>query len=433
MEYLTRYEIVEKIVGVLGEFNKFLQDNRRYFSRDDVLSMDASASQRIIRDKRFMRNMLKKLDKCAIVEMYKDCGALANKYGLRSIGSGYNEVGLKEATIEDDVYNFDMRGLSFYMGFEHQAPQALCGYANCFDTIANEIGFNIHATRFVIGRNMVLRLWKGFYGGVIGGEIGFYGRPETIKSGEMKQKLYETINQFLALIRIQADVGKLMDKSPEELKRELICLLLSSDRIRDNNDQPLNGQDDIRNRIMEALLSPDQFFLKLTALQLLIPIAMITFLIIMNRTINLIVGIKKVLIELNDDNREFSADWGKSLTPDELGLGLGLTGTAMQVFLKRNGGLIAEHEEYGAEYWTTSFALNLRTVAEFYGLMEVKNRIYTVNHFYFKNKECADYFYNEIKKPEIMDEAYNYPDNKSEIISIPDKPNDTTVIILYGK
>jgi hypothetical protein len=441
MAYLTRSEIIDRIIRVLREYGNFVSMNREYFLGKYEIIRNVWQNGRITQNVQYMRRMLRKLDNNSLVEMYKKCAELAEKYKLRAGAamSGYNDVVLSSATNENDVYYIDNRGIAgFYMGWEYQAPQAECGYANDFDKIANEAGFNIHGTRFVIGENVVLRLWKGFYGGVIGGEIGFYGELKAITNGEMKVRLYNTIEQFLALIGVRADVEYLMGLPPEELKRELLRLILSSNKLKDNNGRPLREQVDIIEKIRELFFSPEQFILKIPSLMFSpTPLEVITFLIMTHRVIRIIVEIKKLSAEMDDDAQTFSGDWGRSLSGGELNEYLGLTGTAVQVFYKRINVLVAEHQENGAKFWTTTFALDLTGTGEFYKLIKAKDLIYTVNHFYFKNKECADFFHNEIKKPKIMDDAFRYEENKSgndyEKITIPEKPNDTTVIILYGK
>jgi len=458
MAYLTRYEINEKIINVLIEFDGLFQWNKRYFWGNEELFRNSAENHRIVRDRHFMRDMLRKLDRDSIVSMYKSCGALADKYNLRSKNAmaGYNEVGIKEATIEDDVFNVDRRGLlTYYIGFEHQAPQALCGYANRFDDLANSLGFNIHATRFVIGGNVVLRLWKGLYALVIGGEIGFYGEPESKTSGQMKALVDEAIKRFLEILDMWTQEGarRLADLLPDELKGELVRLLLSSGKIEGDDNQPLRGQGGKINSIRDILLlSREQFILKVGELRQLVSVNSLTFIAIMYRTIRFIVELRGLLITLGNDEQDFSPDWGRSQSPEELRARLGLTGTAVQVFYKlapgelsarlglsraearalygRNG-LIAEHEEYDPEFWTTSFAIHLwAPLAELNRAVEIKDLIYTVNHFYFKDRASADYFYNCVF--ESRQDAEIYPENKSEKFKF-EKQNDTTVIIVYGK
>lgn len=125
------------------------------------------------------------------------------------------------------------------------------------------------------------------------------------------------------------------------------------------------------------------------------------------------------------DNDTFDDSWGQSLSQNELENGLGLTGLTMQLFRKSDDKLLAERREHAAHFWVTSF-----TTIEGRDDYTIKDRVYTVNHFNFKNKECADYFNDRIDKSIIN--AIDYYWNKSQTI-FQNRSSDTSVIIIYGK
>jgi hypothetical protein len=355
--------------------------------------------------------------------------------------TGYSTAVLTAARIENEVFSInanDPNGMFF--GWKSLAPQGGCGYADNFDSLAREmLGFNIHATRFVIGEKAVLRLWKGYYGGVIGGEIGIYGRPEPTEktNKEMKGMVIEAFKKAGLLLGVEIrDIDKETKESAEKLRSEMLDSLFKSDKLRDNNNVPLLGQKNVIENIMKILISPNSFTSRLRKLYPIVTPETFDLIITRYQQINFIVESIKNYIKLKDGKKKFSEDWGHSFSGGELNEHLGLTGTAVQVFYKRNGELVTEQQEQEAKFWTTAFAktnLPMAKTFDFLKIIEVKNRVYTVNHFYFKNKEHADFFYKSINNPRIMKEALDYEENKSEKISIPSKPNDTTVIILYGK
>jgi hypothetical protein len=66
-------------------------------------------------------------------------------------------------------------------GWGHHAPQRWFGYQDKFDRWAENIGYKIHGTRLNLG-DVTIRMWKGRYGGSIGGEIGLYTAGEKGRS-----------------------------------------------------------------------------------------------------------------------------------------------------------------------------------------------------------------------------------------------------------
>jgi len=431
MAYLTRSEITQKIINVLKEFDDFSQRNRKYFPQNGVIMKNASENYRITHNETFMRNMLRKLEDNALVAMYKDCGTLTEKYKLNSKSTlaGYNTVVLASATTEyDDFFYIDTSGTTgIYMGWKISAPQTEFGYASRFDPLANDMGFNIHATRFTVSNGIILRLWKGYYMPVVGGEIGFYGKQEKITNEKMKTLLDNSIKTFLKKMGIYSDDKDNIQLTPEELRWKLINILLSPGRI---ILKPL--PDNIRNEIRDNLISKNSFIL--ASLKKVLPENQILNLIPLYQQINFIVSVREAI---KDDNEFFDDEWGEALSKDDLENVLGLMGTAVQVFYKRDNKLIAEHREYDAKYWTTTFTLDIGALLiEKLPFVEIKNHIYTANYFYFRNREFANKFQEGIKKS--LEKAKDYEQNKAngkqEPISISEMQiNSTTVIILYGK
>jgi hypothetical protein len=62
--------------------------------------------------------------------------------------------------------------------------------------------------------------------------------------------------------------------------------------------------------------------------------------------------------------------------------------------------------------------------------LDIRDSIYTVNHFYFEDAEWADVFYDQLNSDLVN--ARNY-ENNNEVISKPQYGNAKTIIILYGK
>jgi len=101
MAYLMRYDMTERIIDVLKEFSSFVKNNENHFSKYTVFEKKASESEAIIGNTMLMQEMLGKLNTDALVSMYKSCGALADKYDLRSkiLTAGYEEADLIERTM----------------------------------------------------------------------------------------------------------------------------------------------------------------------------------------------------------------------------------------------------------------------------------------------------------------------------------------------
>jgi len=101
MAYLMRYDMTERIIDVLKEFSSFVKDNESHFSKYSAFMHKASGSEATIGNTMLMHEMLGKLNTDALVSMYKSCGALADKYDLRSkiLTAGYEEADLIERTM----------------------------------------------------------------------------------------------------------------------------------------------------------------------------------------------------------------------------------------------------------------------------------------------------------------------------------------------
>jgi len=89
MSYLTRSEMIGGIIGTLYEFSCFCRENKKcvsgYVARTENLAGYAEQSYRLLNAQSTritMMNMLKKLNDEALMEMYRKCGALAEKYEL---------------------------------------------------------------------------------------------------------------------------------------------------------------------------------------------------------------------------------------------------------------------------------------------------------------------------------------------------------------
>jgi hypothetical protein len=97
MASLTRYEVTETIIYVLQDFDEYYQFNKDRFSYGNNLWQYAEANRRTVHNEPLMKNMLLKLNDDALVEMYRRCGELANKYYLlsRYAMEGYDSVALE--------------------------------------------------------------------------------------------------------------------------------------------------------------------------------------------------------------------------------------------------------------------------------------------------------------------------------------------------
>jgi hypothetical protein len=383
--FLEHDAVVRDIIGVMTEFDSLLTSIAwapRFHEKDRLL-VGADRYHNAVRDIGYLTALLRRLKNEVLLELYYDCRALANKYNL-SCTLTPGTIELSSADIERDAYSLDyVFPFGFRASWEHKAPQAGCGYADQFDPLSQSIGFDIHSTKFELDDNVVLRLWKGYYG-VAGGEIGFYGGQRTIYNREMKEKAAESIRQFGRLAGKEIDgeyiLNVLLELPAEELRQHLISLT--------------------------------PFYLR-------------------NNTVYQFIDfITELKGRLRNDGEVFSRTWSHSLSPEELREYLGLSGTTIQIFYKDTNKFITEHREYKPEYWTTTFTPNMNS--------DIKNKIYTINHFYFENALRAEEFYRKLRL--VHDNAVNYPyngkrninDSEKEPIIIPAMPNATTVIIEYG-
>jgi hypothetical protein len=132
--------------------------------------------------------------------------------------------------------------------------------------------------------------------------------------------------------------------------------------------------------------------------------------------------VKETKFITGNDDQMFKGEIGDALTQEEISECLGLTGTAMQLYRKSNDRRVIEHRERNPKYWTTDFKPLSRLQ---------RGDVYTVNHFHFDTPENASYFCGQIKGS--LDKAKIYPHNHEEKISEPERPNEKTVIIIYGK
>jgi hypothetical protein len=73
-----------RIIGALRQFGTFLQSNKDYFLGNSYMVRHADRNQSIVCEETPMQNMLIKLEDRALVEMYKNCGVLAENYDLRA-------------------------------------------------------------------------------------------------------------------------------------------------------------------------------------------------------------------------------------------------------------------------------------------------------------------------------------------------------------
>ena len=472
---------MQGIVGALRAFDVFYRRNRRQFEGNTVLSRNARDFRRIVgntalTDENSIWRILRKLKDDAVLEVYRDCRLLTEKYNLRlrsPLAAG--EVALRSSSIMEDAprdittrltgvfgpeiseqldnYFFieNTRKSGLTGGWLHNAPQGKAGYADEFDYIANRQIFTIHATRFVLRNpagNAMLRLWKGNYLGSPGGEIGFYGAPRSVTNDKMKDKVAAVTAEFLRLINPNIEAGNIRREAedllgqtggfrgvpPLELKRRLIDRLLSSDQeiIRVNTDLISRGYSFFM-RDMQAWLMSSDALLPRQLLAMLSP-HVLAVIISRKQMVNFIVNIEELRQGMLDNSEVFSNSWGHSLSPEELVSKLGLAGTTVQVFAKHNGNLIAERREHSPVFWTTAFALNNVLPVHLQTLRQgqlLRDAIYTANHFHFKDAESAGRFQDNVA--EELPEAKDYQENHGEMISEPARPNATTVIIKYGR
>lgn len=97
---------------------------------------------------------------------------------------------------------------------------------------------------------------------------------------------------------------------------------------------------------------------------------------------------------------------------------IGLIGTDLRIYNKKNNELIASRSE-NASFWTTAFSLTNS---------EKPDELYTVNTFTFKDEKSANKFYNSLNKH--SGGAKSYYHNHQESIKI--HRNRNKVIIIWG-
>jgi hypothetical protein len=385
----------------------------------------------------FLREMLRKLKDEALIQVYNDCRTISYRYKFPSMLSMRTNIEIAPADAEYDWYHFDRTSLAgFSMGWEYLAPQREGGYSDEIDEKVENIviGYNnmslrasIHGTLFRIGENSdggkaSLRLWKGYYWGVVGGEIGFYGVHRSISNGAMREKVRLGIDRVIEILGLDTRTTYSLSGGVKR-RDELSAYLLTLSKE--------DFADDLMTLIQTASLDGEGLG-RIAAYRdiaaRLAPAAAGEFIrSLLCQITDYLISIYNLIGE--DDEGEFSRSWGHSLDENELRSSLGLTGTTMQVFHTGNGRLITEHREYTPEYWTTSFVPGMAYPN--LNNPDARNKIYTVNHFYFEDKGRADYFYGEVN--DKLRGALSYRYNYGETIRIPDRPNDRTVIIVYGK
>jgi hypothetical protein len=454
MAYLTRSEARKKIIGVLKAFDNFLQDNLKNnwncFPKTGYIMENTTENKRIVSNETLMQNMLIKLEDGALVEMYKNCGVLAYKYDLpnKSTMLGYNSVVIipeteiiTTATRDNDVFYCGLTsdgGLC--MGWNDKAPQFECGYSDYFDKEANKMVFNIHATRIELYNGTVMRLWKGCYMGMAGGEIGFYGSPITIKNSEMKEKLVKTIAGCLYYldggitdVKLNNEVDELIKKAKEEEVKELMGLPSAQlkTRLIERMLSMLPILGDEKQKLKFMLLFIAEVVLITLLIDRIYPPAVTARIVLLMRVINFIEETKNIIKKLEDDNADFPDGWECSLNEEEVSKRLGLEGMAVQVFMKNGDSLIAERREHDSGFWATTFGLNKGARDEFFFYRgEIKNRIYTKNHFYFVDHKSATRFFEAVIRK--ISAAEGYKENGGEKIMV-EMPDGKAVTIFYGK
>jgi hypothetical protein len=84
--------MTQRIVDILVEFGNFVQQNKSCFSGKNSITDNVDKYRTITQNQTYTREMLRKLRDDALLEMYRNCGALAEKYNLRSRRTivGYN-------------------------------------------------------------------------------------------------------------------------------------------------------------------------------------------------------------------------------------------------------------------------------------------------------------------------------------------------------
>jgi hypothetical protein len=90
MAYVKRAVMTQRIVDILLEFGNFVHQNRSYFSGINSITDNVDKYRTITQNQTYTREMIRKLKDDALLEMYRDCGALAEKYNLRTRRRTYN-------------------------------------------------------------------------------------------------------------------------------------------------------------------------------------------------------------------------------------------------------------------------------------------------------------------------------------------------------
>ena len=340
-----------------------------------------------------------------------------------------------EDLIIDDAFYLQKSSNGTAGGWRAGAPQAIAGYADTFDERMNDI-FNIHATKFALkdeNQNVIaeLRLWKGSYAGMPGGEIGFYGSPERVTNKDMKDKVVEVVRGFLAFLKLDnppnaedllaEDIGTISEKLEEMMVLSTHNLLCKTAELA--KEQGLLN-------LLKSFFAGVRVSLTVTFEALLHP--HLTVLAVRKQAISFTEGMIKLYKEMEDDSADFKTEWGHSMTEDELSHVIGLSGTRIQVFHEghdnRPEKLLDERYEPEPEFWTTTFALDEADINAHAG-ENVKNHLYTVNYFYFEDEVHARWFEGQVTAG--LDAAEKYIYNNGEKINQPTR-NGRTVIIEYG-
>ncbi|GHV53906.1 hypothetical protein AGMMS49579_13520 [Spirochaetia bacterium] len=394
MVSMTYNEILKSIIRILNYFDVILRGLGIVAKDAEELLAYRERFHNAVMDNRQLEEMLRKLKPEAIIEMYKKCRTLSNKYSPLKFTD--NDIQIVSEVVENDLIHWNGK---FFIGarggWEYNAPQAGMGYSDQFDAKVEKIGFRIHATRFSIRtketKTITLRLWKGDYGkSGTGGEIGFYGGENQRKTNsDMKAMLYTTVNKVCEDVET-----RIKNSTVPNIVLKMENMIISK-LISDYTEISPNRIKEVLDNADRRRLTREQKYIELT---------------------DFIAGELK-FFEGPDDIFE---NWGHSLSKEELETQLGLTGTIMQVFNIKGNVRITEHLEFEPEYWTTDFVPKTNKQRE---------EIYTVNHFRFGLREDADRFYESVN--DSMPDAKAYPFNYNESIFL-ERPNDTTVIIVYG-
>jgi hypothetical protein len=386
--------IIDSIADIIRDFDRFLSNVRRVAPTGEaaMLSNQRGRFHEAARDRGELREMLSKLDYEALLEMFKNCYDLAHKYRLpiRRRLPPSRDITIAADGIDTEMFHIEPMSMS--VGWDHAIPWASLGYSDEFDGHTKELKFNIHATSLKINDQVTLRLWKGAYW-AIGGEIGFYGTPRTLRTGEMRKMIYDMTDRVPAdnlTNNVSEGMNNLTRIVPDIENVEL------DDRLRDFLNTGVPSGNDKMHQLEDYITN-------------------------------------KVGILGDDDDELFSTSWGHSLSPEELDDLLGLSATTVQVYYKANDNLITEHHKYTPEFWTTTFTPRpLRLMQEWIGTGDIRDDVYTLNIFHFKTAKYADDFYNSVSDTSNLSSAFYYQFNDREEVKTPIRAGERTVIIRYG-